>query len=177
MKTETDDFVVNCQPFEANILLSKGTWSNYFFSCIFLRFSSAFFDQLYQFSMVSKSTSPFTSLRKDSMPIWTELMVSFWVLFLNLVDFEDITDEPEDMLSKKRCLEHLLESRRTNFFTSTAPRLLNCICVSRIVKVSFLCTQIFAQFISTIVGTANKENIKNASIRCTKTCLGHDQTR
>ena len=46
-------------------------------------------------------------------------------------------DKDASMLPRERCIAHLIESRRTGFFTSTAPRLLNCICISRIVKVSF----------------------------------------
>jgi len=47
----------------------------------------------------------------------------------------DVDKEVEEsMLPREHCISHLIESRRTGFFTSTAPRLLNCICISRIVK-------------------------------------------
>ena len=48
------------------------------------------------------------------------------------------------MLPREYCIQNLIESRRTNFFTSTAPRLLNCICISRIVKVTM--TYIIIQY-------------------------------
>ena len=49
----------------------------------------------------------------------------------------DVDKEVEEsMLPREHCISHLIESRRTGFFTSTAPRLLNCICISRIVKVT-----------------------------------------
>ena len=49
----------------------------------------------------------------------------------------DISDDPEDMLPRALCMDNLVASRRTSFFTSTAPRLLNCICISRIIKVVY----------------------------------------
>jgi len=52
---------------------------------------------------------------------------------LDGVEAEKVEDPP-GMLPREYCIQNLIESRRTNFFTSTAPRLLNCICISRIVK-------------------------------------------
>jgi len=43
-------------------------------------------------------------------------------------------EDPVGMLPKDLCIRNLIESRRTGFFCNTAPRLLNCICISRIVK-------------------------------------------
>ena len=72
------------------------------------------------------------------MLIWT---VSKLVSFMFFKDFiliynQEKVEDPPGMLPREYCIQNLIESRRTNFFTSTAPRLLNCICISRIVKVS-----------------------------------------
>ena len=71
------------------------------------------------------------------MLIWTvSKLVSFMFLYFILIYNQEKVEDPSGMLPREYCIQNLIESRRTNFFTSTAPRLLNCICISRIVKVS-----------------------------------------
>lgn len=75
---------------------------------------------------------------RDSMLIWTvSKLVSFMFFkYFILIYNQEKVEDPSGMLPREYCIQNLIESRRTNFFTSTAPRLLNCICISRIVKVS-----------------------------------------
>lgn len=72
------------------------------------------------------------------MLIWTvSKLVSFMFFkYFILIYNQEKVEDPPGMLPREYCIQNLIESRRTNFFTSTAPRLLNCICISRIVKVS-----------------------------------------
>ena len=68
-------------------------------------------------------------------------------MFFRIVIFiyyQEKVEDPPGMLPREYCIQNLIESRRTNFFTSTAPRLLNCICISRIVKVTM--TYIIIQY-------------------------------
>jgi len=87
--------------------------------------------------MDTKYKSISISRHRDSMLIWTvSKLVSFLFLYFILIYNQEKVEDPSGMLPREYCIQNLIESRRTNFFTSTAPRLLNCICISRIVKVS-----------------------------------------
>ena len=88
--------------------------------------------------MDTKYKSISISHHRDSMLIWTvSKLVSFMFFkYFILIYNQEKVEDPSGMLPREYCIQNLIESRRTNFFTSTAPRLLNCICISRIVKVS-----------------------------------------
>ena len=80
------------------------------------------------------------------MLIWMESKLVSYMFFriVIFIYYQEKVEDPPGMLPREYCIQNLIESRRTNFFTSTAPRLLNCICISRIVKVTM--TYIIIQY-------------------------------